>query len=213
MIILKEATASQEIPLGRFVDSADGDTEETGLTIANTDIKLWKNGATTLASKNSGGATHIANGVYYAVLDATDTNTLGSLVVHVHVSGALAVKQDCLVVPANIYDSLIGGSDYLQIDIAQVLGATATTTPAPQEFTSTGTPTTIELKCSSSGLPTEANAFLNMFVVMTSGTYRNVARQITASSVSGGTMTLAVDALPGAPTVGDKFIIIGKLES
>lgn len=85
--------------------------------------------------------------------------------------------------------------------------------PAPQEFTSTGTPTTTEIECSSSGLPTEANAFLNMFAVMTSGTYRNVARQITASSVSGGTMTLATDAFPGAPTVGDKFIIVGKLEA
>lgn len=99
-----------------------------------------------------------------------------------------------------------------KVDVTKVLGSAPTTTPTPQEFTSTGTPTTIEIKCSSSGLPTEANAFLNMFVVMTSGTYRNVARQITASSVSGGTMTLATDAFPGAPTVGDTFVIVGKLE-
>jgi hypothetical protein len=64
-IKLKQSTASQEIPLGVFVDAADGFTAETALTIANTDIKIWKTGATALANKNSGGATHIAGGVYY----------------------------------------------------------------------------------------------------------------------------------------------------
>lgn len=33
MIFLKQSTASQEVPLGYFVDSTDGNTEETGLTI------------------------------------------------------------------------------------------------------------------------------------------------------------------------------------
>lgn len=97
MIPLKQSTASQEIPLGFFVDATDGDTAETGLTIANTDIKLWKAGATTLASKNSGGGTHISGGVYYCVLDATDTDTLGPLVIFVHVAGARPVVVYCVV--------------------------------------------------------------------------------------------------------------------
>src|SRR4051794_30734509 len=105
-IALRQSTASQEVPLGYFVDSADGNTEKTALTIANTDIKVWKNGATTLASKNSGGATHISNGVYYAVLDATDTNTTGPLVLFVHVSGALTVRLECCVYAANVFDSV-----------------------------------------------------------------------------------------------------------
>jgi len=122
-IYLKQSTASQEIPLGYFLDSTDGNTEETALTIANTDIKLWKAGATTLASKNSGGATHISNGVYYAVLDATDTNTLGSLIIFCHVAGALAVKVECVVLAANIYDSLIGGGDLLDVELGTVATA------------------------------------------------------------------------------------------
>lgn len=128
MIFLRYSTASQEIPLGMFVDSTDGNSEETGLTIANTDIKLWKAGATTLANKNSGGATHISNGVYYAVLDATDTDTLGSLVIFVHVSGALYVRLECVVLPQKVYDSLIAGSDTLEVDAIQWLG-TAILTP------------------------------------------------------------------------------------
>ena len=119
-ILLRQSTASQEVPLGYFLDDADGNSEETGLTIANTDIKVWKAGATTLANKNSGGATHIANGIYYAVLDATDTNTLGPLVIFCHVSGALPIRVECLVLAANVYDSLVAASDNLQVHAAEM---------------------------------------------------------------------------------------------
>lgn len=108
MWFLRQATASQEIPLGPFVDSTDGNTAETGLTIANTDIKLQKTGATSQANKNSGGATHIANGDYYTTLDATDTNTIGPMRVKVHVAGALPVWLDCCVLDEAVYDVMFG---------------------------------------------------------------------------------------------------------
>lgn len=108
MIYLRQSTASQEIPLGYFVDSTDGNTEETALSIANTDIKVWKTGATTLANKNSGGATHISNGIYYCVMDATDTDTIGPLVVFCHVAGALTVRQEVTVLDEAIYDVMFG---------------------------------------------------------------------------------------------------------
>jgi len=130
-IKLRQSTASQEVPLGYFLDATDGNTEETGLTIANTDIKLWKAGATSLANKNSGGATHISNGLYYAVLDATDTDTRGPLVIFVHVAGALAVRLECEVLQANVYDSLVAGTEYLEVaGAAQAFDATA----SPAEF-------------------------------------------------------------------------------
>jgi hypothetical protein len=106
-MFLKQSTASQEISLGYFLDTTDGNTEETGLTIANTDIKIRKGGGTTLISKNSGGGTHISNGIYSAVLDATDTDTLGDLVIYCHPTGALATKQEYTVLPAASYDALI----------------------------------------------------------------------------------------------------------
>ena len=61
---LRQSTASQEILLGPFLDDTDGKTQETGLTIANTDIKIWKENATCEFNKNSLGAFHIANGIY-----------------------------------------------------------------------------------------------------------------------------------------------------
>lgn len=146
MIPLKQSTASQEIPLGYFLDSTDGNTEETGLTIANTDIKLWKAGATTLANKNSGGATHISNGLYYATLDATDTDTLGPLVIFVHVAGALPVRLECRVMPANVYESLVTGTEWLEattlrndISIAGVTITVKKPDGSTTQYTRTGT--------------------------------------------------------------------------
>lgn len=127
---LRQSTASQEFPIGYAVDSTDGNTEETALTIANTDIKLWKSGATTLANKNSGGGTHISNGVYYAVLDATDTNTLGPMIAFVHMAGALVLRQEFIVYPANVYDSLFSGTDVLDVSITQISGSAVSTTTA-----------------------------------------------------------------------------------
>jgi hypothetical protein len=126
MQYLRYNTDSQEVVFGIFVDSTDGNTEETGLTIANTDIKIWKTGATTLANKNSGGATHISNGIYYAVFDATDTNTLGSGKAFIHVSGALYCILEFCVLPQKVYDSMIAGSDNLEVDTILIEGTDAT---------------------------------------------------------------------------------------
>lgn len=143
---LKQSTASQEIPLGYFVDSTDGNTEKTALSIANTDIKLWKSGATTLANKNSGGATHISNGIYYAVLDSTDTNTLGPLVIFCHPTGALPVRVECEVLPANVYESLVTGTEWLEATTLRndvtISGPTITvrkTDGSTTQYTKTGT--------------------------------------------------------------------------
>jgi hypothetical protein len=110
MYVLRQSTASQEIALGVFVDSTDGNTAETGLTIANTDIKIHKAGATTLANKNSGGATHISGGIYYAVLDATDTDTVGSGMIFCQVAGALAVRVPFTVLEEAVFDALYAAS-------------------------------------------------------------------------------------------------------
>jgi hypothetical protein len=109
-IKLRQSTASQELAIGPFLDITDGNTTEEALTIAAADIKLWKMGATALVAKNSGGATHMDDGVYYATLDATDTNTLGALVIFVHVADALAVRVECEVLAAAVYDAMIAAS-------------------------------------------------------------------------------------------------------
>lgn len=107
MIRLKQSTAAQVVPLGVFVDAADGATPETALTINASAIKLWKNGGTSVTAKNdAAGATHRADGNYTTTLDATDTNTLGPLVITVADAAARPVRVECEVLPAIIFDSL-----------------------------------------------------------------------------------------------------------
>ena len=108
-MFLRQST-SQVVRIGPFLDSTDGVTPETGLTIANTDIDLSKDGGA-FASKNSGGATvDGSNGWYSATLDATDTNTVGMLEVEVTVSGALPVWKTYYVVEEAVYDALYAAS-------------------------------------------------------------------------------------------------------
>jgi len=107
---LRQSTAGQVITVGQALDNTDGDTEENGLTIANTDIKIHKHNTTTLANKNSGGATNISNGVYHLTLNATDTNTAGRLVIYIHVAGALALKAEFDVLTATAFDAKYTGT-------------------------------------------------------------------------------------------------------
>jgi hypothetical protein len=116
-IPLKYSTAGQYVYFGPFVDSTDGVTPETALTINASDIKLTKYGATSQVSKNSGGATHMAGGVYYAILDATDSNTLGELRIDIQKAGAAPWWCYYCVHAVNVYNAYYGdGSDYVDAD-------------------------------------------------------------------------------------------------
>ena len=115
MNILKQSTAAT-IKFGPLIDDTDGKTTETGLTIAQADVRLSKNGGD-FAQKNSAtSATHDENGYYDIPLDATDTGTLGRLRIAVSKSGALPVWQDFLVVTANVYDTLFS-TDSLDVTV------------------------------------------------------------------------------------------------
>lgn len=107
--ILKQSTAV-DVLIGPFVDSTDGDAEETGLTIAQADVRLSKNGQTAAAKNDATTAAHDADGFYNCELDATDTNTVGQLTLYVHVAGALAVRHDFQIVEEAVYDQLFAAS-------------------------------------------------------------------------------------------------------
>ena len=118
---IKQSTAST-IKLGPFLDDTDGKTPETGLTISQADIRLSKNSGAFAQSNNAAGATHNENGYYDVPLNATDTNTLGTLRIAVSESGALPVWQDYMIVPANVWDSMFGAST-LNVNVATLSSA------------------------------------------------------------------------------------------
>jgi hypothetical protein len=116
---LKQSTAI-DVSLGPFLDETDGKTAETGLTITQPDIRLKKNGGAWAQKNAAQTLSHEENGWYEVALDATDTNTVGNLLVAIHESGALPCWREFQVLPANVYDSLIGGTDALQVHANEI---------------------------------------------------------------------------------------------
>lgn len=112
--LLKQSTAFT-FRVGPFVDSTDGVTAETALSIAQADIQISKNGGAFAQTSASPTTTHDADGWYQCPLTATDTNTLGPLTVQIVMTGALPVWEHFMVVPANVYDSLVGGVEWLEV--------------------------------------------------------------------------------------------------
>ena len=87
-MFLRQST-SKAIRFGPFVDDGDGFTPETGLTIAQADMQLSKDGGAFTQKNAAGNATHDVDGWYTTTLDATDTDTVGKLILQVNVAGAL----------------------------------------------------------------------------------------------------------------------------
>jgi hypothetical protein len=104
--VLKQSTAFT-FRIGPFLDEDNGKTAETGLTIAQADIQISKNGgAFAQTSDGAPTTTHDTDGWYQCPVTTTDTGTLGPLTVQITKSGALPVWEHFLVVPANVFDSL-----------------------------------------------------------------------------------------------------------
>jgi len=125
---LKQSTAVT-VMIGEFLDDTDGKTAEGGLTLTNTDIYLSKNGGAYTAKNEASSATSDTNlpGWYTCNLDATDTGTVGILQLAVHEAGALPVWDAWMVVPANVYDSMMG-TDLLNVNADDLLNTTIDST-------------------------------------------------------------------------------------
>ncbi len=139
MRFLKQSTA-HTFRIGPFVDQADGFTVESGLTLSQADYRLSKAGGAFAQKNETTAGAHDENGWYTCILDTTDTNTLGPLVIAVNESGALPVWHEFTVLAANVFDSLIGGGDTLDVQVtgmgANTLTASALASDAVTEIQS-----------------------------------------------------------------------------
>lgn len=214
---LKQSTASTLL-LGPFLDETDGRTAETALTISQADVRLWKEGGTTAAQKNEATTcTHRENGYYTCPINTTDTATLGTLVVFVNESGALPIRQDYTVLPANVYDSWVLGTDLQQVDVQEYGGSTSALArhrdaslamPASDTVTTTGfTATTTEFEAATIATAT-ADHWIGRRVYFTSGTLQYQGAKITDYALSGGGRGhFTVETLTSAPANGVSFVI------
>lgn len=162
---LKQSTAV-DLKIGPFLDQADGNTVEGGLTITQPDVRLSKVGGAFAQKSAAQTLTHDENGWYGVNLSTTDTDTLGSLIIVVHESGALQVWKECVVLPANSYDGLIAGTGVgVRADV-QGSGGTAGAHLEPTVVSgsgiikdSTGVILTLPIKSGLTGAPMTGIAF------------------------------------------------------
>jgi hypothetical protein len=216
MRYLKQSTATTLL-LGPFLDATDGVTSETALTISQSDVLLWKEGGTTLAQKNeSTSCTHRSNGLYTCPVNTTDTATLGTLVVSVSESGAMPIRQDYTVVPANWYDSNVLGTDVLEVDLSQIDGvdehvekfAASVNSIAYGTVDTAGfTSTTTEFETSSI-TTAAADHWIGRVVIFNNGTLAQQATVITDYVLSSGRGHFTVTALTSAPANAVQFVIV-----
>ena len=118
-MFLKQSTA-YTFRMGPFVDDTDGKTAETGLSIARADVRLSKDGGDFAQKTETSASLHDEIGYYIVILDATDTGTVGELLVAVHESGALPVFKTFFVVEEAIYDAMFAPSATLVTKINDI---------------------------------------------------------------------------------------------
>ena len=135
-IELKEDTAAQTILIGPFTDPSTG-AYEVALVLRDDDIQLSKNGGAFGVKNDTTDPVHMGEGMFSCVLNATDTDTAGRLVVNVidpniyfaaTDPNALFTQPYYNVITVNWYDSKYG-TDELHVDTVQHLG-TASATPS-----------------------------------------------------------------------------------
>jgi hypothetical protein len=196
---LKQSTAFT-FRIGPFLDSVDGVTAETGLSIAQADLQISKNGGAFAQTSASPTTTHDADGWYQCPLTATDTDTLGPLTVQVVMAGALPVWEHFVVVPAEVYDTFVAGTGRMARAVNSIVTGTA----------DNGGSTTSVVCSAVSPSAGATDCWKGRIIVFandtTTAALRGQASDITANT-SGGTPTLTVTALTTAPASGDSFTI------
>jgi len=215
MIYLKQSTAI-DIKIGPFLDDTDQRTAETALTITQSEVRIAKNDAAWAQKNEATSLSHEENGWYECKLDATDTNTLGQLIVAIHEPGALPVHRVFQIVPSAVFDSLINGTGAgVRSNLSAVNDVTDGVSQLSRSLQAvvlgtvgTASSTTSIVTSSLSPSPTVTDQLKGRIVVFdndtTTAALRGQATDITGSSTGG---VLTVTALTTAPVSGDTFTI------
>lgn len=216
--LLKQSTLVT-IRLGPALDKTDGVTEEIALSPT---VEISKNHGAFAARNSATAITHDSNGWYAVELNATDTNTLGPFIAKFDDAAThLPVWREFLVVPANVYDSFVGGTDTLQADLTQVNGAaqTATLDTIKTETASIQTDTNdlqTQIGTAGAGLTNLVNLIWDELTAeaRTAGSYGQLVKDnlnatVGSRAIPGDLMGLVADAITSAKIAADAF---GALE-
>jgi len=210
---LKQSTQVKQL-IGPFVDATDGFTPETGITLGAADqAEAWKHDASATTDISANTWTHIADGMYNLTLTTSDTNTVGTLgVIVLDTSVCRPVRFNYMILTANIYDSLIGGSavDLLDVNIAQI-SEDSTAADNLERMTEGAVPFIVGAGASTTVITTDLTEATNdhyngRTVVFTSGAVAQQATEIT--DYNGSTKEITCAALTEAPANGVTAVIV-----
>jgi len=129
MRVLKQSTQT-DVLIGPLIDDGDFKAVEESVAYNATGIDVdvikgvTKADVSLANSAGDGYWRHVANGYYAVTLSTTDTGTLGPLRVAFEATGVLPCWEDFLVVPANVYDAMVAGTDYLKSDAVEISSST-----------------------------------------------------------------------------------------
>jgi hypothetical protein len=215
MKLLKQSTAVT-IKLGPFLDSTDGVTAKTALTLAQADILLSKNFGAIAQKNDSTSATHDSGGWYGVPLNTTDTATVGALQIYVNKSSALPVWDHYTVVPSHVYNGLVAGTGNMNVNIDSLGGNTSVVAPwlAAVGTITTGTVDNTAFTATTSVLETSSvttaasDHWVGRVILFTSGTLALQATRITAYSLNTGRGRFTYNTVTSAPANGVSFVII-----
>jgi hypothetical protein len=215
MKFLRQSTAVTP-KVGPFLSTTDGATASTALTIAQADCILFLNQGAGAQKNSATSATHDTQGVYGVPFNTTDTGTLGHLKIAINKSGAFPVWDEWVVVPANVYDSLVLGTGVLNTNVFAIGGVTQNATnfaaavSTMQIFTvdTTGFAATATELETSSVTTAAATHWVGRNIIFTSGTLTNQATTISAYTLVGGRGHFTYAALTSAPANGVTGVIV-----
>ncbi len=110
---LKQSTAAQAIKTNPIYDLSGSWVT----TLAATDFQIAKNGGA-LTALHSATVTYDAGGCYTITLDATDTDTLGRVVIVCVKASTICRPKEFQVIPAAVYTALVDATTKLPVSLA-----------------------------------------------------------------------------------------------
>jgi hypothetical protein len=178
----KQSTAATLI-VGPILDSTGA--EYTSAVIG--DLSISKNGGTLTAMASAATLTHIANGQYTLVTTTGNLDTLGRAQITCNKSTYQMPPVNLMVVPANVYDSMVLGTDALDVSAIQFAGQTITAAAGVTVPSSIASPTNIT---SASGITLAATTHTGA-VIPTVSTVTNGVTVSTNSDKTGYSLSQA----------------------
>lgn len=220
MRYLRKNTAVH-ITVGPFLDKTDGITPEVALTVTNckltmtlddddnTAVNLILDAAAT-ASGGDNDMVHITNddaGFYDLELTAAQTNYNGRVMLAItDAANHCPVFHEFTILPQQVYDSMVAGSDMIQVDVEQWHNATTVVTGGASLEDLVAISNLFSLAVDASGnIGADVNKFLGTAISETEGGL--VAGAVTKffdKQTPTGTINSLPGALPGA--AGGVFI-------